>query len=200
MAILSTLAAGAGLASAGLGIYNQLTSGDTAERSPASSQRAQLLDEIRRQYNQAQGQSPTESAAYQTSVSQLEEQNEEQAERDAAQAAARGLEGSQFEVAQNAVRARTMAQGQQDALQRAEQTQNRRQQQRLGTLMSGFNQQDANFWRRRRDDQRRRGQILDALGSALQTGAYAYGTRDSGGSSNIPDGRRTGRAQRGRYG
>lgn len=201
MAILSTLAAGAGLASAGVGLYNKLTQDGDGDRSPAARQRQQILERLQRSYEQGQNQSPAQSAHFQASTAQLRRQNERQKNRDEAQAAARGLEGSQFEVAQNAVRARTMAQGQQRALGQSARIQNQKQQRRLGHLMTGLNQQDANYWRRREEKVRRRGQILNALGSAAQSAAIVGSnfTGGSGGGGTGSEGEFTGLGMRGHY-
>jgi hypothetical protein len=55
--------------------------------------------------------SPTETAFFNTGATQLQEQAEEEADTDAAQAAARGLSGSQFEVAQDQARAEATSKG-----------------------------------------------------------------------------------------
>lgn len=181
---LTTLAAGAGLLSSGIGLYNQFTDDDdTPTRSPASDRRRQLIDSILQKYNAVEGRSPTESSAFKARIAQARERNEEQRDRDASAAAARGLTGSQFEVAQDEQRTEALANAERSALVGAERQQNREQQQRLGTLMSGLTQQDQNYWRRRELDERRRQTILNSLGSALQSGAYAYGVSQSGGSS-----------------
>jgi len=55
--------------------------------------------------------SPTETAFFQTGATRLQEEAERQADRDAQQAAARGLTGSQFEVAQDQARAEAASRG-----------------------------------------------------------------------------------------
>ena len=54
---------------------------------------------------------PTETAFFQTGAAELQEQARRQADRDAQQAAARGLTGSQFEVAQDQARAEAASRG-----------------------------------------------------------------------------------------
>lgn len=63
--------------------------------------------------------SPTDQTVYQAGLSEAQEQVERQARQDAGQAAARGLEGSQFAVAQDANRADALANMQTDLLKQA---------------------------------------------------------------------------------
>jgi hypothetical protein len=93
-----------------------------------------------------------------------------------------------------------MAQGQQRALGQSARIQNQKQQRRLGHLMTGLNQQDANYWRRRKEKVRRRSQILNALGSAAQSAAIV-GSNFTGGSGGGTgsEGEFTGLGMRGNY-
>jgi len=73
--------------------------------------------------------SPTDTAFFQAGVGQLREQANRQADRDAQQAAARGLAGSQFELAQDASRAGTQADALRSLVRGAEEIDNRNERQ-----------------------------------------------------------------------
>jgi len=115
----SSIAPGIGTAiGAGVGLLSGfLGGGGGSETSPARNraieENRKRLQALIQKRKDAEDRSPTDTTFFQTGEAELQEQAGRQADRDAAQAAARGLTGSQFELAQDQNRAQTQA----DALQ-----------------------------------------------------------------------------------
>ena len=131
-----------------------------------SSPREKAVQRTRENLKSLVNKSPTDTTTFNVGATQLQEQNREQARRDASQAAARGLSGSQFEVSQDANRAEQMGKGIQSLLRTSSRRlQGRRQNARsqLNALLEGRAQAEA---RRNRAVQRSVSR-LPALLSAL---------------------------------
>jgi uncharacterized membrane protein YccC len=79
---------------------------DDETREQAIRENRELLGTLRGRYEEERTDDPTDTALFGAGVSRLEESQDRMAREDAAQAAARGLEGSAFEVAQDTSRAR----------------------------------------------------------------------------------------------
>jgi uncharacterized membrane protein YccC len=102
--------------------------------------RKKAIERNRERLNTLTEKSPTETTTFNVGASELQERTDEEAERDASQAAARGLEGSQFAVAQDANRAQQYGEGLRSLLrtssaQLRESRRNTRS--RLNALLSG---------------------------------------------------------------
>lgn len=114
---------------------------DDEERLDEAEQRnKRLASRLRGMFGDAQDQSAADTQIFQQGMAQAQEQTERQADRDEAQAAARGLTGSQFEIAQGANRIRALANTQRNLLSRGEQ---QLQQERARYLRAWLNQEDA---------------------------------------------------------
>ena len=144
-----------------------LFGGAPSYNAPTQNRRRQILGRLQQRAMGPASQNPL----YQTGMGELNDQLDDRRQDDEAAAAARGLTGSEFEVAQGQNRMEALAQGQRGLLGQAAQMQQRD----LGQLMSGMQQQDANFWRKRELKNRRRQQILGALGQAAGSAAMAFG-------------------------
>lgn len=144
-----------------------LFSGGPSYKTPAQSRRRQILGRLQQR---AMG-SPTQNPLYQAGMGELGDQLDDRRREDDARAAARGMAGSEYELAQGQNRTEALAQGQRGLMADAAQM----QQQDLGRLMAGMRDQDRNFWRKRELQSRRRGQILNALGSVAGSAAMAFG-------------------------
>ena len=108
----STIAPGIGTAvGAGVGLLSGFFGGgdgNSARDREVQRNREALAHLIDRR-DAALDASPTDTTFFKTGTAELQEQAGRQADRDAAQAAARGLSGSQFEVAQAKTRRKTRA-------------------------------------------------------------------------------------------
>jgi uncharacterized membrane protein YccC len=91
---------------AGAGFLSGFLGGDD---SPGPREKA--IERSRERLKALTEKSPTETTTFNVGATELQERADEEAERDASQAAARGLEGSQFAVAQDANRARQYGEG-----------------------------------------------------------------------------------------
>lgn len=81
---------------------------DNDRREEAIRENEDLLAMLRDRFGAARDRDPTETQLFQAGTTAAREQAEREAETDASQAAARGLEGSAFEVAQDQNRARQL--------------------------------------------------------------------------------------------
>lgn len=123
----------------------------------------------------------TEDAGFTAGVGALRDQADDQAEQDEQAAAARGLTGSAFEVAQDANRAEALGEGTRALLGRAQQRQDRREESTLQRLVqvSGL-EEDIRSRRQRRED-RRRSRLGQIAGQSLQSGAQIFAASQGGG-------------------
>jgi len=122
---------GAGIGGA-IGLASGLFGGDdggSAARDRAIQRNRESLRTLTDRYETRLEEAPTETAFFQTGVTEMQEQADRQADRDASQAAARGLEGSQYELAQDASRSRTQASALRSLVRGAEEIDNRNEQQ-----------------------------------------------------------------------
>lgn len=94
-----------------------------------------LLQMLEDRYQAARGRTPTETPLYQASVGAAQERARRQERRDASQAAARGLTGSQFEVAQHENRVRQLGESQRQALVRSDRVQREQERSALQSLL-----------------------------------------------------------------
>jgi len=101
----TAVGAGAGLLS---GFFGGGSEASPARRRAIEENRERLRALIDKQKD-AEERTATDTTFFQTGVSALEEQADRQATRDAQQAAARGLSGSQFEIAQDQNRTKSRA-------------------------------------------------------------------------------------------
>lgn len=149
-------------------------------------------------YDRLKKKSPTETATFRSGSSALREALGEQAERDASAAAARGLTGSAFELAQKGDRTEALASGMRRLVGESERRLTRDRESALrGILSAARFEEDVRARRQRRRD-RRKSRLAQIVGSALEAGTTILGSQlGSGGSSNAPSGTPTGRAQRG---
>lgn len=115
----------------GVGLLSGFFGGDSGSsaRDRAIQRSRESLSALTDQYQARLEETPTDTAFFQTGVTQVQEQADRQADQDAAQAAARGLTGSQFEVAQDSTRAQTQASALQSLVRGAEERDNRNEQQ-----------------------------------------------------------------------
>ena len=133
---------------------------------PTQGRRRAILGRLQQRATGPVSQNPV----YQSGMGELNAQLDRRRQEDEDAAAARGLQGSEFEMAQGANRMQALAQGQRGLIGQAGQM----QQQSFGHLLTGMQQQDANFWRGREMRTRRRGQILNALGNAAGAATMAF--------------------------
>jgi hypothetical protein len=131
---------------------------------PTRDRRRRLLSFL--EDHATQTKDPAEDDRFQLGMAELRRRIDREGDRDAASAAARGLTGSQYEIGQRGARVQALASGTRGLLSDTAGRQERAQFRSLGALLSGLDQQDANFWRRREEKVRRRGQILGALSQA----------------------------------
>ena len=137
--------------------------------------------------------SPTDTALFQTGATELQEQAKRQADRDASAAAARGLEGSQFEVAQDQARAEAVSRGLRSLVADAERF-NRKREQRLDQQVQRQRSALASLAGAQTQATRRReARRNQTLFSTLATAAPVLADMDfsglfGGGDSNAVDG------------
>jgi hypothetical protein len=155
----------------------------------------------------ARERSPTDTSFFDVGAAELQAQTERQAESDAEQAAARGLTGSQFELAQDANRAEAQGEGLRSLLRSAEQVDRQeearlfeaqqRQRENLNALLSG---QAQSFDRQQRRQQRAEGRALQSTMQNLPFLLSHFGG-GGGGESNATDAfvDPVGSARRGRF-
>jgi hypothetical protein len=177
-----------------LGLASGFFGGDSGSsaRDRAIQRNRESLSNLTQQYEARLEESPTDTAFFQTGVTELQEQAERQAERDAEQATARGLSGSQFEVAQDANRAQSQGSALRSLVASAEQRDNRnerqaqqamqRQREALNALVSGKA-------RAQRQRQARQGEATRQAFSQVPAllGELDFGSGDSGGPTQLPD-------------
>ena len=108
---------------------------DDEARQQAISQNRNLLGMLEDRFRTKQMQGPTETTLYQAGMSQAQEQARRQAEADASQAAARGLTGSQYAVAQDANRQRQLGQAQRQLLAKSDRVQREEERAALRSLL-----------------------------------------------------------------
>jgi hypothetical protein len=121
----------------GVGLLSGFFGGDdggSPARDRAIQRNRESLRALTDRYETRLEESPTETAFFQTGVGQLQEQADRQSDRDAAQAAARGLGGSQFELAQDANRAQTQSEALRSLVRGAEEMDNRNEQRALQNM------------------------------------------------------------------
>jgi len=178
---LGTILAGIGAASGVARAVQSFTEDDGGGDGPNRGTRLRKMFEDR--LDRIQATDPGESAGFTAGVGALRDRMDTEAERDTEAAAARGLTGSQFELAQDEQRAEVLGEETRALLGRAQQRQDQRERSTLGLLMeaSGF-EEDIRARRQQRQD-RRRSRLGQIAGSALQAGATiaASGGGGSGG-------------------
>jgi hypothetical protein len=125
-----------GLAGAATGFFGGGGGGDDDEaRQQAISQNRNLLGMLEDRFRTKQMQGPTDTTLFAAGMSQAREQAQRQAEADASQAAARGLTGSQYEVAQDANRQRQLGRTQRQLLARGDRVQREEERAALRSLL-----------------------------------------------------------------
>jgi len=125
---------GAGLGALGGGFF-----GGDDEMSPARKrairENENLLAMMESRYRDVQQRDPAESRFFQAAQTQSREQIQRQADRDASTAAARGLTGSQFEVAQASARQAELGQQQTQAIGQSVEQQRQRERMALRQML-----------------------------------------------------------------
>ena len=146
-----------GAVGAGLGGMLFGGGGGGADRSPGSG-----MDALAASLGGNANGPVTAMPAYRTAMGEIVTQGQDQARRDTGAAAARGLTGGEFEIAQGANRGRVAAQGQAGAMHLGAQMQGNQQ----SMLLQLLQQQQAN-------DTARRGQTGQVLGGVAAAGLPA---------------------------
>jgi len=174
---LGTVLAGIGAASGVARAVSSFTGND--EDGPNRGTRLRQMFEDR--LDRIQDTDVTEDAGFTAGVGALRENLSDQAERDEEAAAARGLTGSAFEVAQDANRAEVLGQETRALLGRAQQRQDQREESTLQRLVqvSGL-EEDIRSRRQRRED-RRKSRLGQIAGQSLQAGAQIFAASPGGG-------------------
>ena len=166
--------------------------GGSSARDRAIQRNRESLRALTERYESRLEESPTDTAFFETGVGQLQEQADRQADRDAQQAAARGLGGSQFELAQDANRARTQSDALRSLVRGAEEMDNRneqraqravqRQRETLNALVS--DQAQAERMRQARQGEAVR-QSFAQLPFLMSQADFGFGGDGGGGGSNL---------------
>jgi hypothetical protein len=176
--ILAGAAAAGSLARAGASIFG----GDDNE-GPNRGRRLARLFESRLQ--EAEQKSPTESARYKAGRGALSDLLSEQRQRDEAAAAARGLGGSQFEVAQASKRAETLGKQTRRLVGEAESSLQRRRQNLRSALLRSEGLAADIAGRGKRREAREQRQLSQLLSGAFQSAALASsGSGGAGGGAS----------------
>jgi len=123
-----------GLAGAATGFFGGGGDDDEA-RQQAISQNRNLLGMLEDRFRTKQMRDPTETTLFSAGMSQAREQARRQAEADAGQAAARGLTGSQYAVAQDANRQQQLGRTQRQLLTRSDRVQREEKRAALRSLL-----------------------------------------------------------------
>ena len=182
-------AVGAGVGAIG-GALTGFFGGDDDENGPrqqAIGQNRELLSMLEDRFQAAEDRTPTETTFFESGMAQAREQADRAADRDAAQAAARGLEGSQFALAQDAQRQRQFATTQQELLGQASQLERQDERAALQRLLQQRSQLNSlvgsEASAQRRADQRRSASVQRALSQLGQSALSTFGQSGGGGSS-----------------
>jgi hypothetical protein len=180
---IGTTAAIIGGASAAGSLASGLSSifgDDDGAAEPKRGERIRQIFEER--YQRLRDQSPGQTEQFTAGVGALRDQAEREARRDASQAAARGLEGSQFAVAQDESRARALAQSTRDLFQQSARSLQQRRQSALRGLAEQSNRLDQFDAEQRRLERRREGRLGEIAGAGLQAATqFALSGNGSGG-------------------
>lgn len=160
-AILGGVSAAGSLAS-GLGSVF----GDDEDSGPDRGSRIRQIFEER--YDRLRETSPTETEGFEAGLGALREQSQRQAETDEEQAAARGLEGSQFALAQDASRAEALANSTRNLVRGSAQGLQQRRQSALAGLLDAeqLGMQEDQF--ERELESRRQSRLGQIAGTGLQ--------------------------------
>jgi hypothetical protein len=108
---------------------------DDEARQQAIKKNRNLLGMLENRFRTKQMRDPTETTLFSAGMSQAQEQARRQAETDASQAAARGLTGSQYAVAQDANRQQQLARTQRQLLVRSDRVQREEERAALRSLL-----------------------------------------------------------------
>jgi hypothetical protein len=109
---------------------------ETPLQDEAISRQRDLVNMLEGRYRTRQEQSATDTPLYESGMQQALERQREEANRDASQAAARGLQGSQFELAQDQQRSESLADFQQELLRGAVRSDRQRENQALQAMLN----------------------------------------------------------------
>jgi len=120
---------------AGIGGAIGLASGFFGNDEGPNERQKQLLKMLRERYNTAKQQGPTDTTFFTAGMSQAQERAREQSDRDASQAAARGLGGSQLEVALDQNRADQLGQTSRQVLTQSAKMNRQRERSALRALL-----------------------------------------------------------------
>jgi len=191
MAILTTIAAGLGAARAAKGLYDSFRNKGGGRGGGNVRPGVQRMSEEQMRRRQAilerlagqAGASPTETGVFQAGLGELQFQQGQQQQADRAALARSGATGGEAELATRSNRAQAFA----GALPQLIGLGARQRQAAQGQLLTATGQDidraNADYWRRRQQKARKRGQILGALGQAANAAASVYANRPQGGGS-----------------
>jgi hypothetical protein len=166
--ILGGAAAAGSLIRAGTSLF-----GDSD--SSGSNRGDRLSGLIEKRFENIKGQSATDSPLFQAGKAALTDQVRDQAERAEARLAARGLGGSQLEVALSGERADALTKGVRKLVTESERLRQRREEGALSRLLQAESLGADIDQRRRRADERRRRRVSSSLKAALQGATMAIG-------------------------
>lgn len=155
-----------GLAGAAVGGLAGYLSGKGRDEDPYKEQREKLINTL---MERVQG-SPFQTESFRQGRSQLYNALSQKRQRDASTAAARGLSGGEFEIAQANQRGRRLSRGMGNLRREAEGMQSQRLYQALSGVQSATNQN--NFLLRRND--KRRAALFQGLGNATGGALQAF--------------------------
>jgi hypothetical protein len=179
----SSIAPGIGTAVGGVlgGLASGFLGGGSSERERAIDENRDLLEELTAEYREAEATSPTETSFYQTGQAELAEQTERQAEADERAAAAAGLTGSQFAVAQDQNRAQERADALRSLLTDAEQIDRKNEQVALENRMAQRQRLNALITGTPSPAQRSRQSLFNTFSavSQMEPGDFGFGDSDS---------------------
>jgi len=186
---LGTILAGIGAAgSLAQGISALTDDGPDIDVGGGPNRGSRLRELFESRVDRLRDQNAAQSATFRAGVGALQEQTEAQAERDESAAAARGLTGSAFEVAQDANRAEALGGETRRLLVDAERQQEERRQSALSNLVRSAGLEEDIRARRQQAqlqraemEQRRKGRLGQIAGSALQAGATIFASGGGGG-------------------
>lgn len=123
----------------------------------------------------AQAATPTTTTFYNTGMGTLADILRQRQQGDAGQAAARGLTGAEFEIAQAGARSRMLGDAQRGLLSDSEQMLMQDRNSALSRLMGGQDMLDQAEWRKRMERMQKQQMVANALSSAVGLGGALLG-------------------------
>lgn len=160
----------------GAGFFGGDDEDENDPRQKAMQRHRDVINMLEGRYETRKNQSPTETPLYQAGMSQAQERVRQEAGRDASQAAARGLTGSQFEVAQDQNRSQQLGSFQQNLLQNSVRADRKRERQALQQLLGAHGDlSQFQFQAAQAQDKREMAQNKNAQSSLMGLGSTLGG-------------------------